>query len=33
MVNNLGGLAEIELAVIVKEASQWLAAKRISVQR
>lgn len=33
LVNNLGGLAEIELAVVAKEASQWLKSKRISVQR
>jgi dihydroxyacetone kinase len=33
LINNLGARAEIELSVVAKEASQWLASKRISVQR
>lgn len=33
LINNLGGLPELELGVIVKEASAWLAAKDILVER
>lgn len=33
MVNNLGGLPELELAGIVNEAAQWLQRKHITVQR
>ncbi|BGO99319.1 hypothetical protein NBRC10513v2_000424 [Rhodotorula toruloides] len=33
VVNNLGGLPELELGVVVKEAAEWLANKRITVRR
>ncbi|KAI5481439.1 glycerone kinase [Pseudohyphozyma bogoriensis] len=33
LVNNLGGLPELELLGIVKEASEWLSRKRITVER
>ncbi|KAK4058105.1 hypothetical protein OIO90_000844 [Microbotryomycetes sp. JL221] len=33
MVNNLGGLAELELSAVTHDAAKWLAAKRISVER
>ncbi|GAA5832570.1 hypothetical protein JCM5353_002194 [Sporobolomyces roseus] len=33
LVNNLGGLPELELGIIVKEAAQWLERKHITVQR
>ncbi|BGP12610.1 hypothetical protein JCM10213v2_000527 [Rhodosporidiobolus nylandii] len=33
MVNNLGGLAELELGVVTKEAAEWLQRKRITVKR
>ncbi|SCV68313.1 BQ2448_434 [Microbotryum intermedium] len=33
LVNNLGGIPEIELSVIVNEASKWLASKHITVER
>ncbi|GAA5950894.1 hypothetical protein JCM3765_004622 [Sporobolomyces pararoseus] len=33
LVNNLGGLPELELGIVVKEAAQWLERKHITVQR
>ncbi|GAA6049543.1 hypothetical protein JCM3770_000839 [Rhodotorula araucariae] len=33
IVNNLGGLPELELGVVAKEAAQWLANKRVKVKR
>lgn len=33
VVNNLGGLPELELGVVVKEAAEWLANKHIKVKR
>ncbi|SCZ90153.1 BZ3500_MvSof-1268-A1-R1_Chr1-3g01807 [Microbotryum saponariae] len=33
LVNNLGGISEIELSVVVNEASKWLASKHITVER
>ncbi|KAK4054827.1 hypothetical protein OIV83_000751 [Microbotryomycetes sp. JL201] len=33
MVNNLGGLAELELSAFTHEAAKWLEAKHISVER
>lgn len=33
LVNNLGGLSEIELAVVMKEAGEWLAGRNIIVER
>lgn len=33
LVNNLGGLPELELGIVVKEAAQWLERKHIAVQR
>ncbi|GAA6026259.1 hypothetical protein JCM11491_001280 [Sporobolomyces phaffii] len=33
LVNNLGGLPELELGIVTKEAAQWLERKRITVQR
>ncbi|GAA5857116.1 hypothetical protein JCM8547_007968 [Rhodosporidiobolus lusitaniae] len=33
VVNNLGGLPELELGVVVKEAAEWLGRKRIAVKR
>lgn len=33
VVNNLGGLPELELGVVAKEAAEWLANKRIKVKR
>lgn len=33
LVNNLGGLGEIEMGVVVKEAGEWLAKKNITVER
>ncbi|GAA6039026.1 hypothetical protein JCM8097_000159 [Rhodosporidiobolus ruineniae] len=33
VVNNLGGLPELELGVVTKEAAEWLARKKITVKR
>jgi len=33
VVNNLGGLPELELSIVTKEAAEWLKAKRITVKR
>ncbi|GAA6004485.1 hypothetical protein JCM10207_000748 [Rhodosporidiobolus poonsookiae] len=33
VVNNLGGLPELEMGVVAKEAAEWLARKKISVKR
>ncbi|GAA5940291.1 uncharacterized protein JCM15063_002590 [Sporobolomyces koalae] len=33
LVNNLGGLPELELGIVVKEAANWLQQKHITVQR
>ncbi|GAA5972207.1 hypothetical protein JCM11641_002358 [Rhodosporidiobolus odoratus] len=33
MVNNLGGLSELELGVVTKEAAEWLPRKKITVKR
>ncbi|GAA5831207.1 hypothetical protein JCM3766R1_002968 [Sporobolomyces carnicolor] len=33
LVNNLGGLPELELGIVVKEAAEWLERKHITVQR
>ncbi|BGP44681.1 hypothetical protein JCM10450v2_000495 [Rhodotorula kratochvilovae] len=33
VVNNLGGLPELELSIVAKEAAEWLANKRIKVKR
>ncbi|GAA5995180.1 uncharacterized protein JCM10292_004583 [Rhodotorula paludigena] len=33
MVNNLGGLPELELGIVAKEAADWLARKKITVKR
>ncbi|GAA5872299.1 hypothetical protein JCM3774_003337 [Rhodotorula dairenensis] len=33
LVNNLGGLPELELSVVAKEAAEWLERKRITVRR
>lgn len=33
LVNNLGGLPEVELSIVAKEAAEWLKRKRITVRR
>lgn len=33
MVNNLGGMPELELAGVVNEAAKWLQRKHITVER
>lgn len=32
-MNNLGGLPELELGIVTKEAGEWLAAKKIKAKR
>lgn len=33
LVNNLGGLSELELGIVAKESTEWLMAKGVSVER
>ncbi|GAA5992031.1 hypothetical protein JCM10908_000706 [Rhodotorula pacifica] len=33
LINNLGGLPEVELSIVAKEAAEWLKRKRITVRR